>query len=38
MSRVVSDYDNQCKLARTLAEEYFDARKVVSNVLERALA
>ena len=36
--RVVSDYENQCKLARALAEDYFDARKVVSNVLECALA
>ncbi len=32
------DYDYQCKLARTLTEEYFDARKVVGHVLERALA
>ena len=34
---VVSDYDNQSRLARQLVEEYFDARKVVSSVLERAL-
>jgi hypothetical protein len=35
---VVSDYERQCKLSRALAEEYFDARKVVGRVLERALA
>jgi hypothetical protein len=35
---VVTDYEHQCKLARTLAEEYFDARKVVATVLERALS
>jgi hypothetical protein len=38
IDRVVKDYDNQCKLARNLAEEYFDARKIVSTVLERALS
>lgn len=32
-----SDYERQCRLARLLAEEYFDARKVVARVLERAL-
>jgi hypothetical protein len=32
------DYDHQCALARALAEEYFDARKVVKSVLERAIA
>ena len=35
---VVSDYEKQCKLARNLAEEYFDARKIVANVLEQALS
>jgi hypothetical protein len=35
---VAADYERQCRLARALAEEYFDARKVVSRVLERALA
>jgi hypothetical protein len=34
---VAADYERQCKLARALAEEYFDARKVVGSVLERAL-
>jgi len=33
-----SDYERHCALARALAEEYFDARKVVGRVLERALA
>ena len=35
---VASDYESQCQLARQLAEEYFDATKVVGHVLERALA
>lgn len=38
LSVVESDYDRQCKLARALAEEYFDATKVVGAVLERALS
>jgi hypothetical protein len=38
VERVLVDYEHQCKLARNLAEEYFDARKVVGNVLERALS
>jgi hypothetical protein len=38
VERVLVDYEHQCKLARNLAEEYFDARKVVANVLERALS
>jgi hypothetical protein len=37
IERVVSDYGKQCKLARNLAEEHFDARKVVATVLEQAL-
>ena len=37
LERVVEDYEHQCRLARMLAEEYFDARKVVAAVLERAL-
>jgi hypothetical protein len=32
------DYERHCRLARALAEEFFDARKVLSRVLERALA
>jgi hypothetical protein len=35
---VLADYERQCTLARALAEEYFDAKKVVGRVLERALA
>ena len=34
---VEADYERQCKLARALAGEYFDARKVLTKVLERAL-
>jgi hypothetical protein len=34
---VESDYDRQCRAARSLAETYFDAEKVVGRVLERAL-
>jgi hypothetical protein len=35
---VQADYEKHCRLARTLAEEYFDAKRVVKSVLERALA
>ena len=35
---VESDYERQCRVARALAEEHFDARKVVKSVLERALS
>jgi hypothetical protein len=38
LERVASDYDRQCRLARRLAEEYFDARHVVRRVLDVALA
>ena len=34
---VAMDYERQCNLARSLAEEYFDARKVARAMLERAL-
>lgn len=37
LETVMADYEQQCRLARALAEEYFDARKVVASVLERAL-
>jgi hypothetical protein len=37
LETVAADYDRQCRLARALAEEYFDAQKVVGSVLERAL-
>jgi hypothetical protein len=38
LEKVVTDYERQCRLARTLAEEHFDAQKVAGRVLERALA
>jgi hypothetical protein len=37
LEAVMTDYQRQCQLARALAEKYFDARKVVRQVLERAL-
>jgi hypothetical protein len=38
LDAVMTNYQHHCTLARALAEEYFDARKVVASVLERALA
>jgi hypothetical protein len=38
IDKVVTDYPNQCNLARNLAEEYFDARKIAAAVLEQALS
>lgn len=38
LETVAADYDRQCKLARALAEEHFDAQKLVQRLLERALA
>jgi hypothetical protein len=37
LQRVVDDYPNQSRLARALAEEHFDARKVVGKVLDVAI-
>jgi hypothetical protein len=37
LEAVASEYDRHCRLARALAEEFFDARKVVRNFLARAL-
>jgi hypothetical protein len=37
LEAVAADYDRQCRLARALAEEFFDARKVARRVLEQAL-
>src|SRR5207244_8204011 len=34
---VEAEYERHCRLARALAEEYFDGRRVVGRVLERAL-
>lgn len=38
LETVEADYERHCHLARSLAEEYFDAQKVVTSLLERALA
>jgi hypothetical protein len=38
LTAVESDYERHRRLARELAEEHFDARRVVGRVLERALA
>ena len=38
LARVEADYERHCRLARALAEEYFDTRRVVGRVLEQALA
>jgi hypothetical protein len=32
-----ADYENQCRLARRVAEAYFDAEVVVTKILEQAL-
>jgi hypothetical protein len=37
LEAVAADYDRQCVLARQLAEEFFDAKKVLRTVLEKAL-
>jgi hypothetical protein len=37
ISLVESDYDQQCRAARALAETCFDAEKVIGRVLEKAL-
>jgi hypothetical protein len=38
LDTVAADYERQCRLARALAEEHFDARKEVKKLLERALS
>ncbi|HEY7310222.1 MAG TPA: hypothetical protein VH643_12740 [Gemmataceae bacterium] len=38
LETAAADYERQSRLARGLAEEYFDARKVAAWLLERALA
>jgi hypothetical protein len=38
LEEAAADYERQCRLGRALAEDFFDARKVVRMVLERALA
>jgi len=37
LEAAAADYDNHCKSARALAEEYFDAEKVAKQLLEQAL-
>ena len=37
LERVEADYENQCRLARALAVEHFDARKVLAAILEKAI-
>jgi hypothetical protein len=37
LATVESNYERHCRLARELAEEYFDAQKVIGRVLEQAL-
>jgi len=37
LAAVEADYERHCRQARALAEEQFDARRVVARVLERAL-
>jgi hypothetical protein len=37
LDAVAIDYELQCCLARDLAEEHFDAKRVISRVLEKAL-
>jgi hypothetical protein len=37
LEAAAADYERQCRLARALAEEHFDARRVARRVLERAL-
>lgn len=37
IAEVNADYNDHCKAARSLAEEYFDARKILSGLIERAM-
>jgi hypothetical protein len=37
IERVFEDYEDQCRMARALAEEHFDARAVAGHLLERSL-
>jgi hypothetical protein len=37
LEAVAIDYEHQCRLARDLAEKHFDAKTIISRVLERAL-
>jgi hypothetical protein len=35
---ITEDYENQCRKDRSLAEEYFDSKKVVKSVLEHTMS
>jgi hypothetical protein len=37
LDSINADYERHCRLARSLAEEYFDAEVIVNGMLERAL-
>ena len=37
LEKVAADYEHQSKLARALAEEFFDGRKIATNLLQVAL-
>jgi len=37
LDAAAADYDHQCKLARVLAEEHFDARKLAAEVIAKAI-
>jgi hypothetical protein len=37
LEKATADYENQSKLARAFAEEFFDGSKIVKNVLQAAL-
>lgn len=37
LQTMVGDYDHHCEAARSLAEEHFDARRVVGTILEQVL-
>ena len=37
LAAVEADYEGHCRRARALAEEFFDGRRVVARILERAL-
>jgi hypothetical protein len=38
LDSAAADYPRQCRQARALAEEFFDARQVAGRLLERAFA
>ncbi|MBW4625870.1 MAG: hypothetical protein KME49_10275 [Brasilonema octagenarum HA4186-MV1] len=37
LEKIAADYEQQCHLARALAEKYFDAQKVTKHLLEKVL-